>query len=370
MRRIDVAKSLCAQMKRKCTFTYSDPWLYGEDTEPVACAKRFRRDIGAVVMFFFQCPKRVNCAADWANNHVRGMSTPDSSLGGGYYNASNPAFWTHELRDAKRAGLQYIAPNLYGPDMQAGEVDTLAHALAGEADPVKIALFDDSWAWGEVKFGMPWAKAPDLNHTESAAKTLYEAKWKPYFSKISKAYWYRIDNRPVIYVYNAGTLKPASKAAAVLKRMKTVFAADFGVEPYLAIDDAFFADPDMVRVADTRFRWDTFDDFAAKDGTVSVNDQLSRSSMNGRVMANAMVRWDSSGRDHDAPHWNRRRVKGPERLQSVLDRTTDADNLLIATWNDLGEGTGINAAYDYDYKGEWLAPDAFMSRVRQSNCIN
>jgi hypothetical protein len=41
---------------------------------------------------------------------------------------------------------------------------------------------------------------------------------------------------------------------------------------------------------------------------------------------------------------------------------------MIATWNDLGEGTGITRNYDYYHQGEWLPPDTFMSRLRAAQC--
>jgi hypothetical protein len=41
---------------------------------------------------------------------------------------------------------------------------------------------------------------------------------------------------------------------------------------------------------------------------------------------------------------------------------------MIATWNDLGEGTGIEHNYDYYAEGAWLPPNAFMQRIRASQC--
>ena len=373
-RREDIVRELCDQAGRSCRLTWSDPWLGGPAEDVEACRKRYRRDVGAVVMFFFHCPGKTNCAMDWADNHVRGMERRDAGLAwgdaaDGFYAPENPGIWRRELNDAKAAGLQFILPNVYGPDMQ--KINSLSEALQAAHEPVKVGLFDDSWAWGRTKAGAPWTVAPDLSDTEAAAKILYESKWKPFFAQIAPEHWQRINNRPVIYFYNAGTLKPLNKAAAVVARMKAMFAADFGVEPFVAVDDAFFADPAMVTVADSRFRWDTFDDFSAP--TVSVTEGLSRSTLSGLSLTNAMVRWDSADRDRradGASPWEGRRIKGPERLLDVLARTHDDDSLLIATWNDLGEGTGINAAYDYYYRGAWLRPDHFMQLIRRDNCSN
>ena len=379
-RREDIVRDLCQAAGRTCTLAWSDPWTYGPEHEAEVCQQRYRRDIGAVMMFFFQCPDGSNCAMDWASNHVRGMDKADASLGWGEakegaYNPQNPSFWRRELWDAKAAGLQFILPNVYGPDMQdRGEIKELVKALQAEHEPVKVGLFDDTWAWGRAKSGAAWATAPKLDEPDASAKILYESKWKPFFSQLPPENWYRIDNRPVIYFYNAGTLKPLDRAAGVIARMKALFTRDFGVEPFVAVDDAFFADPAMENVADSRFRWDTFSDFST--GTVSVMEGLSRSLMSGKSLTNAVVRWDSYDRDHRGKPagvslpWDDRRIKGPERLQDVLSRTHDDDSLLIATWNDLGEGTGINAAYDYYYKGAWQAPDTFMQLIRKDNCQN
>jgi len=384
VQRIDVIKSLCNHFNRACTFRYTDPWVDSNSPGLIDCVKRGRRDIGAVVMFFFHCPNGDNCRMDWASSHAPGMDRPDRRLGfgkqsTGYYDASNPGFWAFELRQARVAGLQLILPNVYGPDMADGQIDTLAEALKATQGPVKIGLFDDTWAWGqkiggETKFGEPWATAPDLSDANAAADRLYHLKWQPFFRKISARNWYRIDGRPVIYFYNAGTLKPTNRAAAVIARMKALFKADFGIDPFVAVDDAFFADPDMAGVADSRFRWDTFSDpFTAADGTLALKDGISRSTMHGRVVTSAMVRWDSRARDAlegNAQAFAGRTVKGPERLQAVLDATQDADSLVLETWNDLGEGTGIDFNYDYYYKGGWLQPDAFIRQIRASQCSN
>lgn len=319
-------------------------------------------------MFFFNCPHGQNCDMDWANTHAPGMDKPVPGLAwgdaaDGYYDPRNPGFWKRELRDAKAAGLQFILPNVYGLDMERdGTIKTLTEALAKEEDPVKIALFDDTWMWGRHWAGPFWGVAPDLNEPEAAAEKLYASKWKPFFSAIGPGHWYRVHGRPLIYFYNGGTLKPVDKGAATLRLMKAMFKRDFGVEPFLAVDRAFFRDPDMAGVADAKFIWDPF-----KYGEESTPG-LGRSSAHGVTLAHAMVRWDSLDRDHkgaiamdaDLMH------KGPEILEAVLKNSEDADILVIATWNDLGEGTGINRNYDYYYRGAWLSPDYFMSMIRKA----
>ena len=77
-----------------------------------------------------------------------------------------------------------------------------------------------------------------------------------------------------------------------------------------------------------------------------------------------MVRWDSVGRDRpgDLASSNDLLVKGSELLDQVLHESSDADLLVLATWNDLGEGTGIHRNYDYWSSGSWAFAGAFHEK--------
>jgi hypothetical protein len=363
VRRVDVVRSLAAdQGRRQVKLAYSDPWRSQPELldAPVHASKR---DIGAVCMFFFSCPGGTNCAMDWANTHTVGMDGPHPLLGMGggeraVYSPSEPGFWRRELLDAKYAGLQFLMLNTYGPDIADGKLAPLAKALASIDQPVQIALFDDTWTWGQPYFGDFWKQKPDLRNTDKAANTLYEAKWKPFFEQIDKRYWYRFKGRPFIYFYNSGTLEPREHSAAVLAKMKARFHDDFGEDPFVDVDNAYFGDQDMPRVADARFTWMTF----------NLPDKKSRSRLNGHVIDHAMVKWDAVGRDRPGEIANDhdRVIKDATILKQVLADSSDADLLVLATWNDLGEGTGINRNYDYYAGGRWLEPDHFMKIIRES----
>lgn len=364
LRRVDVIRTLCLENRRECQLSYSNPWQTDPDLPPPD-PKTVHRDIGTVMMFFFHCPGGVNCGMDWANNHAYGMETPSPKLTwkdspAGFYDPGSPGFWRRELKDAGGAGLNFILPNVYGPDMEEGRIRSLAEALSAEPTTVKIGLYDDTWAWGKPFFGASWKEIPDLSDTERAARMLYNAKWKPFFQQISRKDWYLVDGRPLIHFYNAGTLHPREKSAAVLRRMKEMFQEDFKVTPFLAVDHAYFVDPTMPAVADAEFTWDT----------LRLKEGVSRYTMKGHTLYQAMVRWDSFGRDHPGAIATStdRIVKGPERLQHVLEDSKSADILVLATWNDLGEGTGINRCYDYYYRGQWLSPDYFLRLIRNSQC--
>jgi len=359
VRRIDVVRTLCNAAGKGCPLSYSDPW---QDqvllTKP--CVRKTQRDLGAVLMFFSECPDGVNCDLDWANTHVSGMHAPHRLYGfgaasEGYYHPENAGFWRRELLDARWSGLQFMLVNTYGPDIP--KLVRLNEALEDIGGGIKIAFLDDTWSWGKPQQAPPWNTLPDLSNADAAAQTMYQAKWKPFFQAIKPEHWYEVEGRPFIYFYNAGTLKPLTAAAAVVARLKELFAADFGVEPFVAVDKAFFQDPAMPSVADSQFVWNTFQD-------------PSHFELKGVAHDHFMVRWDSLGRDHlgDIATSSDRIVKGPELLIQALETSAASDVAVFATWNDLGEGTGINRNYDYYDKGEWLTPHAFMRLLRDAQC--
>ena len=361
-RRIDVVLGLCGEEKRSCKLTYSDPWeTHPELTD--APVKKVKRDIGAVCMFFFNCPGEPNCGMDWANTHASGMNKEDALLGfgakrAGYYVPTHPGFWRRELLDGKYAGLDFLLLNTYGPDIENGKLKPLATALASLEDPIKIALFDDTWTWGQTYFSPAWKQKPDLNDTEAAVKLIYEMKWKPFFSQVDKRHWYRFKGKPFIYFYNAGTLLPRTKAAALISGLKARFAADFQEEPFVDADSAYFEDAAMEKAADARYQWFTFNS----------PERRSRSTLKGHVIDHAMVKWDAVGRERprELPRQTDLIIKDAGVLSRVLDETRDSELLVIATWNDLGEGTGVNRNYDYYFHGQWQRPDYFMQLIRRS----
>jgi Domain of unknown function (DUF5010) len=204
--------------------------------------------------------------------------------------------------------------------------------------------------------------APSLSDTEDAAQRIYAVQWKPFFQGISSAHWYTVAGAPLIYFYDAGTLTPASGVSAVIARLKQLFAADFGVTPFVDVDRGYGS----VASADAQFVWDTFKGFPSTNlGTATIVT-------GGLTFDNSMVKWDSLGRDTPGAiaDGGTRMFKGPEILDAVLQGSANANLLLLETWNDLGEGTGITRNYDYYYQGQWLTPDAFMLAVRASQCSN
>jgi hypothetical protein len=366
VRRVDVVRTLCADAKRVCALTYSDPWQTDIPLAPT-CTRKGARDLGAVLMFFSDCPRGVNCGMDWANTHAHGMTSSDPIYGFGTaaanaYNPRNAGWWYRELQDAAWAGVQFFLLNTYGPDLGGApnQLAMLGEALTKAGPAVKVALFDDPWGWGQGP--APFNTRPNLSNTEAAAQAIYTAKWKPFYTNVDRKYWYMFRGRPFIYFYNAGTLNPLNVSAPVVTRLKQLFAADFGVTPFVAVETAYFQDPTMPGVADSQFTWNTLGN--GNGGKPSV------STIGGVTLDHFMVKWDPVGRDHPGAIATAtdRVIKSPGVLSSRMADSANADVAVIATWNDLGEGTGIERNYDYYVAGAWAAPTAFMNVTRAAQC--
>ena len=365
LRRVDVVIALCEQADKQCVLQYSVPW---QDTvlPTDTCTRKGTRDVGAVMLFFFSCPLGTNCTMNWANTHAWGMDGDDVTYGfgsskTGYYNPSNAGFWLRELLDARHAGLQFVLPNEYGNDVQyLTYLEQALTTIDGMGGGIQVGLFDDTSNWGRAAGMSP---APSFSDPQAAAAQIYAAQWKPFFSTVSKPHWFTVKgtNSPLIYFYNAGTLGPVAGTSAVISAMKQMFQADFGVTPYVNVDKGY----GPVTSADAQFTWDTFTNFPGfYYGT--------ESTPGGLTLANSMVKWDSLGRDQPGvtSDGGMRMFKDTGILQSVLSATSGTDMLLIETWNDLGEGTGITRNYDYYFDGGWQTPDVFMNLIRASQCSN
>jgi hypothetical protein len=194
-----------------------------------------------------------------------------------------------------------------------------------------------------------------------AASRIYNTEWKPYFSAISRSHWYTVQGQPLIYFYNGGTLKPKEGISAVISRMKALFEKDFGVTPFVVMDRGY----ESPSAGDAQFKWYTLD----QPGRMSRYETST-----GLKFSNFMVKWDSTGRSYPGQIYSpdlradRPNHKGPEILKELLAQSLDSQIAFIATWNDLGEGTGINYNYDYYYQDRWLEPDYFMKIIRESQC--
>ncbi len=161
----------------------------------------------------------------------------------------------------------------------------------------------------------------------------------------------------------AGTLGALGlwNSTAVIQAAKSQFYAAKGVTPWVAVDIAFFASTRAWPLwPNSEFKWKTVFN--------SVPNNLSSYNMNGITLDEAMVKWDPLSRDNlpgiAIANASTQSIKDTSYLTAALANSASDNILVLATWNDLGEGTGINRNYDYYFQGQWQPPDVFMSLIR------
>jgi hypothetical protein len=147
----------------------------------------------------------------------------------------------------------------------------------------------------------------------------YEAKWQPFFRRVDRHHWYRFKGRPFVYLGGAGEGAVAATSQG-LTELGARFEADHGESPFLCAEQR------------------------------SSGKARTRSTLDGHVIDHATV-------------------KGSELLEQVLHDSSDADLLVLTSWNELGEGTGIHRNYDYWANGSWLSPEHFMRKIRVSQSM-
>jgi hypothetical protein len=159
----------------------------------------------------------------------------------------------------------------------------------------------------------------DRGTPASTRLAVYETKWQPFFRLVGGHHWYRFKGRP--FVYLAGDGQPTNGSASQsLAELEARFETEHGERPFLCVEQR------------------------------SVSEPRSRSTLDGHVIDHATV-------------------KGSEILEQVLLESSDAELLLLESWNDLGEGTGIHRNYDYWANGSWLSPEHFMRKIRVSQSM-
>lgn len=162
-----------------------------------------------------------------------------------------------------------------------------------------------------VKLGLFDRSAP-------ATMTLadYEAKWQPFFRQVDRHHWYRFEGKP--FVYLGGDGHGATVASSEIPaEIKARFETDHGESPFLCLEQR------------------------------SLTEARSRETLDGHVIDHATV-------------------KGSELLEQVLHDSSDAELLVLTSWNDLGQGCSIHRNYDYWANGSWLSPEHFMRKIRVS----
>ena len=301
----------------------------------------------------------------------------------GYYSSFNTAWWEAELADVKRSGIDMVDLICWGnhPSMpwftNSAIANYMVPALERSGNDVKVALFDDTTSevceWNlDAGRGYNANTQMPLSNSNNWAY-FYDRKIKPFFQAIPKQYWATHNGasvdaggRPIIITYTSAWFTNVNThGAGMWQAIKDAFARDFknasgqGIVPHV-IHEISWINGGAGATADSAYTWG-----AALNGPSINNVGTNYTGSIGPGYDDRQIR--SPGNFHDRANGNW--------MISWFNNTYSGRNLwdtnllLVETWNELWEGTGVQRLTDYPNANGGLLPETqYMDRLGQ-NCI-
>ncbi|GAC1545542.1 MAG: hypothetical protein NVS2B7_20320 [Herpetosiphon sp.] len=297
---------------------------------------------------------------------------------GGYETTTNPRWFEREVRQMKEAGVQVALPVNWGayPDgaFGADRLQGLVAANTQQGKPLKIGLFDDtsseSAEWNDYQDdhevnGSNYRLKPEIPLADARSGFFFfDRKIAPFFRLVPRDQWALVQNRPLIVVYTAQCCSGLEHAGALWRSVKDAFQHEFGVMPWLVLEDTWWSDaaqhppaglPSVADVADGRYGWG-----AALTGTQTRG-------VNGWTTTAVGPGFDNAHAPGVGPADVHKRGRNDGRvwqhdLQAVPPAT---DLLLLETWNEWLEGTSIAPAPYRREDGGEAAPETYLDMFRR-----
>lgn len=324
----------------------------GEGTEETQTDTVQGQQTGAIIFSWYYCPPDdKTCIPDRWKYHPPGSSEPYPN-DGGTYSPNNYMWWKIEATDMTCSGLDTAFVYIWDKDAQYfNHVGLFVQAVQDINSPLKIAEYwDASYASGD---GGP----VDLSDPQTALYR-YQNFVKPFYQKVPKEKWAMQNGRPILAVYRYGTDKYTndSHANEFFQSIKDQFQTDFGVEPFLILGHVW--------------TWGTSTAAEAADGINEAFPSATCAGGNARIQqlngftstTIAAGAWDDN--NQGGCHLDR---NDDAVLKLGFSQIPPDNNLLmIESWNELGEGSGMERATDYPKTGGGTLPDTYyMDTLRE-----
>lgn len=374
------------------------PWPTALPTPTPAAALRPGMQVGTFFFYWHDCPENA-CPAERVYALPPGWSAPlegdPNASDGLYYSSRNRYWYALELRDMRLAGIDIVLPVSWG-EYPGGYFRTaVLHELV-EANrqfdpPLRIGLFDDTSS--EVNEYRDYADNRQFDGSAYFNGTIpldlsdpvagflfYDRKIKPFFQTIPQEMWATHNGkpleeggRPLIVTYTRDNVAHLEYAGALWTAVKDAFQRDFHdrygrpIVPFLIVESSWFTpealagSPSLEAVADGRYTW----------GSTVLGPQW-------HIIGGYTVASAGPGFDERNYYGGRGRVQPRDRtldghagtpgayLQDSLARVpAETDLLLIETWNELWEGTGVCRATYPDMAGRPVPEDYYIDLLRQ-----
>ncbi len=304
---------------------------------------------GAIILPWYYCPPDGRtCIPDRWYAKPPGADTayPDGS----YYSPANSTWWKVEASDMACAGLDIAFVYVWSSDKQYFDnIGNMVDTVSGLHSPFQIAEFWD--ASFESNDGGP----VDLNDS-ATAQYRYEKFIKPFFTTVPQTLWSMQNNRPILAVYRFGTdsYTNSNNADTFFSNIKNLFKNDFGVEPFLILGTEWYDKTPAKNVADGET--DVF------NSGITRNPQARSHTVNGITISNI----SPGGNDYRPGGSHLDRKDGQVFRDEFAQIPSDTQILFIESWNELGEGSGMERADNYPrISGGTLPSTVYMDTLRE-----
>lgn len=266
------------------------------------------------------------------------------------WNVNDQAWWNEMVAQAKNAGLGWLAANSWGPGLDADPVRLwrLVDAINANGGGIKVALYDDTTSEVLRKnaargrgYVRPGDNAPpddplrfdlqDSNGTgEGGWFYFYDQQWKPYFQTIPDQHRFKVNGRPVVFMWHGGAEWYRNHAyfSNMIAALRQACLNDFGFDPYIIVEESWLGLDGDVNVDATH---DWFDN----------GKYLTTTNHNGVIVRHTIPGYNSTAFNDGRPTWWVARSSSgthdPNFYYSNLQNAWGSDLVLIEGLNNAEE---------------------------------
>jgi hypothetical protein len=341
--------------------------------------------LGTFFFYWYDCPRHECDAAQLSAvppGWVAPLPNDRDPRDGTFYSSQNEDWYEGELRDMRSVGIQTIFPVSWGEHphywFTNETLRTLVQANAVQPRPLEIGMFLDTTAQQAMysdfhdkgyHFGPGVGQMPLTD--PMSGYFFYERHIKGFFDEIPREMWATEQGRPIIVAYTAICCRDLQRAGALWAAVKGAFERDFGVQPWLILEDTWFA-PEAVsppagmrplgEVADGRYSWGsalrgpqtrTINDYTVSSAGPGFDNRRITGVADPQLQPRASAPDGTAG---DAAAFFR---------ASLAAVPPEADLLLIETWNEWPESTGIARATYPSINGAITPDDLYLRVLRE-----
>jgi uncharacterized protein DUF5010 len=183
------------------------------------------------------------------------------------WDARDQRWWNAIVRQAVDAGLGWLAAACWGANAPGdpAELTPLTRAIDANGGRLKIALFDDTTSEvlrKNLTKGYGWETSPrfdlaDIRGSgEGGAHYFYEQQWKRFFQTVPDRYRFKVDGRPVIFMWHGGSAWYSNQTAfhTMLAELRASTYRDFGFDPFVIVEESWLR-LDPLTDADAALDW-------------------------------------------------------------------------------------------------------------------